>query len=113
GAAVQIEDQDLPKKCGHLNGKTLVEPAEMAAKIAAAKRAARHLYVIARTDAAGVEGFDAAVERAKRYLDAGADAIFPEALTSRDDFARFAERIDAPLLANMTEFGRTPYLTAS
>jgi methylisocitrate lyase len=111
-AAVHIEDQQLPKKCGHLNGKTLVEAAEMAAKIAAAKRAARHLYVIARTDAAGVEGFDAAVERAKRYIDAGADAIFPEALTSRDDFARFAERIDAPLLANMTEFGRTPYLTA-
>ena len=112
-AAVQIEDQDLPKKCGHLNGKTLVEPEEMAAKIAGAKRAARHLYIIARTDAAGVEGFDAAVERAKRYLDAGADAIFPEALTSRDDFARFAERIDAPLLANMTEFGRTPFFTAS
>jgi methylisocitrate lyase len=112
-AAVHIEDQELPKKCGHLNGKRLVEPAEMAAKVAAAKRAARHLYVIARTDAAGVEGFDAAVERAKRYLDAGADAIFPEALTSRDDFARFADAVRAPLLANMTEFGRTPYLTAS
>lgn len=111
-AAVHIEDQQLPKKCGHLNGKTLVEAEEMAAKVAAAKRAARHLYVIARTDAAGVEGFDAAVERAKRYLDAGADAIFPEALTSRDDFARFAEAVQAPLLANMTEFGRTPYLTA-
>jgi methylisocitrate lyase len=111
--AVHIEDQQLPKKCGHLNGKTLVEPAEMAAKVAAAKRAARHLYVIARTDAAGVEGFDAAVERAKRYLDAGADAIFPEALTSRDDFARFADAVKAPLLANMTEFGRTPYLTAA
>lgn len=111
-AAVHIEDQQLPKKCGHLNGKTLVEAEEMAAKVAAAKRAARHLYVIARTDAAGVEGFDAAVERAKRYLDAGADAIFPEALTSRDDFARFAEAVQAPLLANMTEFGRTPYLAA-
>lgn len=111
-AAVHIEDQQLPKKCGHLNGKTLVEAEEMAAKVAAAKRAARHLYVIARTDAAGVEGFDTAVERAKRYLDAGADAIFPEALTSRDDFARFAEAVQAPLLANMTEFGRTPYLTA-
>lgn len=112
-AAVHIEDQELPKKCGHLNGKRLVEPAEMAAKVAAAKRAARHLYVIARTDAAAVEGFDAAVERAKRYLDAGADAIFPEALTSREEFARFAEAVKAPLLANMTEFGRTPYLTAA
>lgn len=111
-AAVHLEDQELPKKCGHLNGKNLVEPAEMAAKVAAAKRAARHLYVIARTDAAGVEGFEAAVQRAKRYLDAGADAIFPEALTSRDDFARFADAVQAPLLANMTEFGRTPYLTA-
>lgn len=112
-AAVHIEDQELPKKCGHLNGKRLIEPAEMAAKVAAAKRAARHLYIIARTDAAAVEGFEAAVERAKRYLDAGADAIFPEALTSRDEFARFAEAVRAPLLANMTEFGRTPYLTAA
>ncbi len=112
-AAVHIEDQELPKKCGHLNGKRLVEPAEMAAKVAAAKRAARHLFIIARTDAATVEGFDAAVARAKLYLEAGADAIFPEALTSRDDFARFAEAVKAPLLANMTEFGRTPYLSAA
>ncbi len=112
-AAVHIEDQELPKKCGHLNGKRLVEPAEMAAKVAAAKRAARHLFIIARTDAAAVEGFDAAVARAKRYLEAGADAIFPEALTSREEFARFAEAVQAPLLANMTEFGRTPYMSAA
>jgi len=112
-AAVHIEDQELPKKCGHLNGKRLVPPAEMAAKVAAAKRAARHLFIIARTDAAAVEGFEAAVARAKLYLEAGADAIFPEALTSREQLARFAEAVPAPLLANMTEFGRTPYLTAA
>jgi len=112
-AAVQIEDQELPKKCGHLNDKNLVSAEEMAAKIAAASRARRHLYIIARTDAAGSEGFDAAVARARLYLEAGADAIFPEALTSQDMFREFARQVNAPLLANMTEFGRTPYLPAS
>ncbi|MGC8518278.1 MAG: methylisocitrate lyase [Steroidobacteraceae bacterium] len=111
-AAVHIEDQVLPKKCGHLNDKRLVAPEEMAAKIAAAARARRHLYIIARTDAAASEGLDGAVARAHRYLEAGADAIFPEALTSAQMFREFAQRIDAPLLANMTEFGRTPYFTA-
>ncbi len=111
-AAVHIEDQVLPKKCGHLNDKRLVAPEEMAAKIAAAARARRHLYIIARTDAAASEGLDGAVARAQRYLEAGADAIFPEALTSAEMFREFAQRIDAPLLANMTEFGRTPYFTA-
>ena len=111
-AAVHIEDQLLPKKCGHLNDKRLVAPEEMAAKIAAAARARRHLYIIARTDAAASEGLDGAVARAQRYLEAGADAIFPEALTSAEMFREFAQRIDAPLLANMTEFGRTPYFTA-
>ena len=111
-AAVHIEDQVLPKKCGHLNDKRLVAPEEMAAKIAAAARARRHLYIIARTDAAASEGLDGAVARARRYLEAGADAIFPEALTSAAMFREFAARIDAPLLANMTEFGRTPYFTA-
>ncbi|MDE2339200.1 MAG: methylisocitrate lyase [Gammaproteobacteria bacterium] len=111
-AAVHIEDQVLPKKCGHLNDKRLVAPEEMAAKIAAAARARRHLYIIARTDAAASEGLDGAVARARRYLEAGADAIFPEALTSAEMFREFAARIDAPLLANMTEFGRTPYFTA-
>ncbi len=111
-AAVHIEDQVLPKKCGHLNDKRLVAPEEMAAKIAAAARARRHLYIIARTDAAASEGLDGAVARARRYLEAGADAIFPEALTSAEMFREFAQRIDAPLLANMTEFGRTPYFTA-
>jgi methylisocitrate lyase len=111
-AAVQIEDQMLPKKCGHLNDKRLVAPEEMAAKIAAAVRARRHLRIIARTDAVGVEGIDAAIARARLYLEAGADAIFPEALTTEEMFRSFAREIDAPLLANMTEFGRTPYFTA-
>jgi len=112
-AAVHIEDQLLPKKCGHLNDKRLAAPEDMAAKVAAAARARRHLYIIARTDAAASEGLDGAVARAKRYLDAGADAIFPEALTTAEMFREFARRVSAPLLANMTEFGRTPYFTAS
>ena len=112
-AAVHIEDQVLPKKCGHLNDKKLASPEDMAAKIAAAARARRHLYIIARTDAAASEGLDGAVTRAKRYLDAGADAIFPEALTTAEMFREFASRVNAPLLANMTEFGRTPYFTAA
>ena len=112
--AVHLEDQILPKKCGHLNGKKLAEAADMAAKVAAARKAARDIVVIARTDAAGVEGFDAAVERAKMYVDAGADAIFPEALNTREMFEKFAAAMpDVPLLANMTEFGRTPFFTAS
>jgi len=111
-AAVQLEDQMLPKKCGHLNSKRLVTPDEMAAKVNAARRARRYLRIIARTDAAGVECFDAAVERAQLYVEAGADAIFPEALTSEAMFRDFAAAISAPLLANMTEFGRTPYFTA-
>jgi methylisocitrate lyase len=112
-AAVHIEDQLLPKKCGHLNDKKLAAPEDMAAKIAAAARARRHLYIIARTDAAASEGLDGAVARAKRYLHAGADAIFPEALTTAEMFREFAQRVKAPLLANMTEFGRTPYFTAA
>ena len=112
-AAVHIEDQLLPKKCGHLNDKKLAAPQDMAAKIAAAARARRHLYIIARTDAAASEGLDGAVARARRYLDAGADAIFPEALTTAEMFREFARRVNAPLLANMTEFGRTPYFTAA
>ncbi|SOB87677.1 methylisocitrate lyase [Sphingomonas guangdongensis] len=112
--AVHLEDQILPKKCGHLNGKSLVAPMDMAAKVAAAKKAARDLVIIARTDAVGVDGFDAAVERAKLYVEAGADAIFPEGLTSREMFARFhAAMPDVPLLANMTEFGKTPFFTAA
>jgi len=111
--ALQLEDQVLPKKCGHLNDKRLVAPDEMAAKVNAARRARRHLRIIARTDAAGVEGIDAALKRAQLYLEAGADAIFPEALTSAEMFRDFAREISAPLLANMTEFGRTPYFSAN
>jgi methylisocitrate lyase len=112
--AVHIEDQLLPKKCGHLNDKKLADPQDMAAKVAAARKARRHLYLIARTDAAASEGIDGAVARAQRYLDAGADAIFPEALHSAEMFREFARRMPGvPLLANMTEFGRTPFFTAS
>jgi methylisocitrate lyase len=111
-AAIQLEDQVLLKKCGHLNDKRLVAPDEMAAKINAAVRARRHLRIIARTDAAGVEGFDSALARARLYLAAGADAVFPEALTDAAMFRTFARDISAPLLANMTEFGRTPYFTS-
>ena len=113
--AVHIEDQLLPKKCGHLNDKKLADAHDMAAKVAAAARARRDLYIIARTDAAASEGIDGALARARLYLDAGADAIFPEALTTAEMFRTFAERMPAgvPLLANMTEFGRTPFFTAS
>jgi len=113
-AAVHLEDQLLPKKCGHLNDKKLAGVDEMAAKVAAARKARRHLHIIARTDAAASEGMDGAVARARRYLEAGADAIFPEALTTREMFEEFARRMPGvKLLANMTEFGRTPFFTAA
>jgi methylisocitrate lyase len=112
--ALHIEDQILPKKCGHLNDKKLADARDMAAKVAAAARARRHLVVIARTDAAASEGLDGAVARAKLYLEAGAEAIFPEALNTAEMFRAFAERLPGvPLLANMTEFGRTPFFTAA
>ncbi|MGB3867153.1 MAG: methylisocitrate lyase [Xanthobacteraceae bacterium] len=112
--AVHIEDQLLPKKCGHLNDKKLADARDMAAKVAAAAKARRYLYLIARTDAAASEGIDGAVARAKLYIEAGADAIFPEALTSAEMFRAFAKRLPGvPLLANMTEFGRTPFFTAA
>ena len=113
-AAVHIEDQLLPKKCGHLNDKKLADAYDMAAKVAAARKARRHLYIVARTDAAASEGIDGTVARAKLFLEAGADAIFPEALTNADMFREVARRLPGvPLLANMTEFGRTPFFTAS
>ncbi len=113
-AAVHIEDQLLPKKCGHLNDKRLTDAHDMAAKVAAARKARRHLYILARTDAAASEGMDGAVARAKLYMEAGADAIFPEALHSAEMFREFAARMPGvPLLANMTEFGRTPFFTAA
>jgi methylisocitrate lyase len=109
-AGLHLEDQAMPKRCGHLSGKALVDGATMAAKIRAATAARRDpdFVIVARTDARSVLGFDAAVERAGEYLDAGADMIFPEALESVEEFARFAGLIRAPLLANMTEFGRSP-----
>lgn len=111
--AVQIEDQLLPKKCGHLNDKKLAPAEEMAAKLNAAAKARRHLYIIARTDAVESEGLDGAIARARLYLEAGADAIFGEALGGPEAFRQFAGAIGAPLLVNMTEFGRTPMLTAA
>jgi methylisocitrate lyase len=112
-AGLHLEDQQLPKRCGHLSGKTLVEPSEMVAKLRAAISSRRDpdFVIIARTDARSVEGFDAAVARARLYLEAGADMIFPEALESADEFAEFARAVPAPLIANMTEFGRSPLLT--
>lgn len=112
-AGCHIEDQEFPKRCGHLAGKTLVAIEDMNEKIRAAAAARRDadFLLIARTDARAVESFDQAVERAKSYLAAGADAIFPEALQGRDEFRDFAKAIDAPLLANMTEFGKSPLLS--
>src|SRR5438270_1917357 len=114
-AGLHLEDQQLPKRCGHLSGKALVEPGAMAAKLraAAAARQDPDFFIIARTDARGVNGFDDAVRRARLYLEAGADAIFPEALESADEFAAFARAVPAPLLANMTEFGRGPLIDFS
>ncbi len=111
-AGLHLEDQVLPKRCGHLSGKGLVDTPTMAAKIRAAVAARRDpdFVVVARTDARTVEGFDAAVRRAHEYLAAGADMIFPEALESAEEFARFAREVPAPLLANMTEFGRSPLI---
>ncbi len=111
-AGIHLEDQQMPKRCGHLSGKALVEPAVMAAKIRAAVASKRDpdFVIIARTDARGVNGFDDAVQRANLYLAAGADAIFPEALESVEEFERFAKLVSAPLLANMTEFGKSPNL---
>ena len=112
-AALHIEDQVLPKRCGHLEGKQLVEVEEMVKKVASATEAAGgDVIVIARTDARSVEGIDAAVERAKAYSKAGADMIFPEALEGPAEFAEFRKKVKGPLMANMTEFGKTPYIGA-
>ena len=112
-AGIQIEDQQDPKRCGHLAGKRLVPAETMAGKIRSAAKARKDpdLIIVARTDARGVEGLKAAIDRALRYRDAGADMIFPEALESAAEFSRFADRVRAPLMANMTEFGKSPYLS--
>ena len=117
-AGLHLEDQENPKKCGHLPDKRLVAVAEMAQKVGAAAQARRDrdFLIVARTDARAVEGLDGAVKRARAYVNAGADAIFPEALESAEEFKAFAQalkkdRLAVPLVANMTEFGKTPYLT--
>jgi len=114
-AGIHLEDQILPKRCGHLSGKGLVTADEMAAKIRAAVAARRdpNFFIIARTDARGVNGYDDAVKRAALYRAAGADAIFPEALESADEFGRFADDCPGLLLANLTEFGKSPNLDAA
>jgi methylisocitrate lyase len=112
-AAIQLEDQVLPKRCGHLSGKTLIETEAMCAKLraAAGARSDADLVILARTDARGTGGMDEAIERALRYREAGADWIFPEALANAKEFEQFARAVDAPLVANMTEFGKSPLLT--
>ena len=115
--AIQIEDQDFPKRCGHLDGKALIPAAEMCGKLRAAldARRARDTLIIARTDAIAVEGFDRAIERAVMYGEAGADMLFVEAPKTRDDLARMAGALSgsAPLMANMVEGGKTPPLSAA
>ena len=112
-AGCHMEDQVNPKRCGHLDGKELVATPDMLRKLKAAVSARRdpNFVIIARTDSRAVEGLDAAVERAKAYVDAGADMIFPEALEGPAEFAKFRKAIKVPLLANMTEFGKSPLLT--
>ena len=112
-SAIQIEDQVSPKRCGHLNGKEVVSKDNMVEKIRAASAARKDSLIIARTDARAVTGMDDALERAKTYVKEGADIVFPEALTDREEFRYFAENTDFPLLANMTEFGKTPFIKAS
>ena len=114
-AGCHLEDQEFPKRCGHLAGKTLVSAEEMMEKIEAAVAARRDpdFLIIARTDARGVEDFASAVKRAQKYKEAGADAIFPEALQNADEFRDFAKEVEIPLLANMTEFGKSPLLSFS
>lgn len=112
-SGIHLEDQEFPKRCGHLEGKRLVSIEEFCEKIAAACEAktSEDFLLIARTDARSVEGYDAAVRRAHAYLEAGADAIFPEALETIEEFRCFAQDVDTILLANMTEFGKTPFLS--
>lgn len=111
-AAIQIEDQEDPKRCGHLEGKRVTSAEAFAEKVAAAAQARQHLVVIARTDARATHGFDEAVRRGLAYREAGADVIFPEALETEEEFAAYAREVPGPLLANMTEFGKGPSLPA-
>lgn len=113
-AGIHIEDQVAPKRCGHVEGKEVVSTEEMIGKIRAA-RAARSdpdFVIIGRVDARAVLGFDEGVKRGRAYFEAGADVVFPEALQSEEEFREYAKAVKGPLLANMTEFGKSPYLTA-
>ena len=111
--AIQLEDQDFPKRCGHLDNKDVVPVDVMVRRIKAAVEARKdeNFTIMARTDARGIEGLDAAIDRAKAYVDAGADAIFPEAMKDESDFEAFRKGVDVPILANMTEFGKSDLLT--
>jgi len=111
-AGCHLEDQEFPKRCGHLAGKRVVDVDEISARIRAAVAAKRDrdFLVIARTDSRALENFSGAVERANAYVAAGADAIFPEALQTKEEFRDFAKEVKVPLLANMTEFGKSPLL---
>lgn len=113
-AAVHMEDQVAAKRCGHRPGKALVSAAEMADRVSAAAggRTDPSFVIMARTDAAASEGLDAAIDRSNKYVAAGADMIFAEALRTADEFAKFTAAVSAPVLANITEFGETPMLTA-
>jgi len=114
-AGIHLEDQVSPKRCGHLDGKSVIPADEMVRKLRAAVASKRDpsFLIIARTDARGVEGLEASIERAKQYVGAGADAVFPEGLTSEAEFEVFRAALDVPLLANMTEFGKTPLISVN
>lgn len=109
-AAVQIEDQQIPKKCGHLNGKKLISEDDMVKKIQMIKRATPTLKIVARSDAYSVEGMSGMTDRLHAYIEAGADIVFPESLRSEDDFRLVRKEFNVPVLANMTEFGKTDYI---
>jgi methylisocitrate lyase len=113
--ACHLEDQVNPKRCGHLDGKTIVDTPTMVRRLTAAVAARRdpNFVICARTDARGVDGLDAAIDRAKAYVDAGADMIFPEALADESEFEKFRASVDVPLLANMTEFGKSRLLSTA
>lgn len=110
-AAIHIEDQEMPKRCGHLEEKHLVPVDEMVSRLRAALNARKEMLIIARTDARGVTGMTDAIARGQAYAEAGADIVFPEGLQSKDEFAAFRQAIASPLMANMTEFGKTPFLS--
>ena len=112
-SGMHLEDQVNPKRCGHLDGKAVVDEATALKRIKAAVEARRDpdFLIMARTDIRGVEGLDAAVDRAKKLVDAGADAIFPEAMASLEEFAAIRAAVDVPVLANMTEFGKSELFT--